>query len=140
MSDTADVQAAELHSVIERFNALSEVAIRAVTSGDEIALAAALDARDLLTKRAASLTASLDASRRAATTSVRRDGINKLLRPAQRSADAAVGLNAELMALAQSARDAIREQLDRLTHDDAARAAYGSHAYRGDDHGFDIRR
>lgn len=140
MSSSAEVQAAELHSVIERFNALSECAIRAVGAGDEIALAAALDARDLLTKRAGTLSAALSAAQRAAPDLATRKLIDTLLHPAQRSAQTAASLNADLTARAQSARDDIRAQLDRLTHDDAARAAYSSAAFRGDDQHFDIIR
>ena len=140
MSSSAEVQAAELHSVIERFNALSECAIRAVGAGDEIALAAALDARDLLTKRVGTLSAALSAVRRAAPDLETRKVIDALLHPAQCSAHTAASLNAHLTARAKSARDDIRAQLDRLTHDDAARAAYSSAAFRGDDQHFDIIR
>lgn len=140
MSSNTEVQASELHSVIERFNALSECAIRAVGAGDEIALAAALDARDLLTKRAGTLSAALSAAQRAAPDPSTRKAIDALLHPAQRSARTAASLNADLTARAQSARDDIRAQLDRLTHDDAARAAYSSAAFRGDDQHFDIKR
>ena len=140
MTAAVEEQAAELHSVIERFNALSECAIRAVSSGDEIALAATLDARDLLTKRAGVLSASLVAARRTAPNESARAGIDVHLRPVQHSAHTAARLNVDLTTRAQAARDDIRSQLERLTHDDAARAAYGSASFRGDDHGFDIKR
>ncbi|MEO6444244.1 MAG: hypothetical protein ABIP66_03680 [Gemmatimonadaceae bacterium] len=133
-------QAQELHAAIDRFGALSERALRAVTDQDVAALAAALDAREEITARIGVLTGSLAQSRRGARSGPARDGIDTLLLPVQRLAATALQLNDALESQAQRSRADIREQLDRLTHDDAARAAYASASLPGDRQRVDIKR
>jgi len=123
--------AAELQQLFERFAALSATAVRAVESGDEAALSAALDARDLLAPRTAQLSRALGDARRNATTRATRDAVEVALRPVRAAAAEAERLNGELARTAHAARLGIGEQLDRLRHDSAARQAYAAVAGRG---------
>ena len=123
--------AAELQQLFERFAALSATAVRAVESGDEAALSAALDARDLLAPRTAQLSRALGDARRNATTRATRDAVEVALRPVRAAAAEAERLNVELARTAHAARLGIGEQLDRLRHDSAARQAYAAVAGRG---------
>lgn len=122
--------ATELQQLFERFAALSATALRAVESGDDAALGAALDARDLLAPRTALLSRSLGEARRTATSRATRDALDTALRPVRAAAAEAERLNGELARTAHAARLGIGEQLDRLRHDDAARQAYTAVAGR----------
>ena len=132
--------AAELSSVMQRFSALSECALRACESGDEAALAGALDARDLVTRRLAPLLRELTAARRSAQDDHTRGEIDRLLAPVQSAAREAGQLNAVLEARAREARGEIGAQLARLSHDDSARSAYAAVGARPDGGHLDRRR
>lgn len=131
---------AELEALFTRFTALSEAGLRACGSGDDAALAAALDARDLVSARAESLVQAVAAARRAAGSKGARDAFDLALRPAQVAAAAAAVANAELERQAHAARTILGEQLDRLRHDDAARSAYTAAAGRGEPARLDLTR
>lgn len=132
--------AAELFSVMQRFSALSECALRACESGDEAALAGALDARDLVTRRLAPLLRELTAARRSAQDDHTRGEIDRLLAPVQFAAREAGQLNTVLEARAREARGEIGAQLARLSHDDSARSAYAAVGARPDGGRLDTRR
>ncbi|MCC6928886.1 MAG: hypothetical protein IT359_07860 [Gemmatimonadaceae bacterium] len=123
--------AAELLQLLERFTALTATAIQSVDSGDEAALLAALDARELLAPRTTQLATSLGDTRRNATSRSTRDALDAALRPIRAAAAQAERVNGELARKAHAARLVIGEQLDRLRHDSAARHAYASVAGRG---------
>lgn len=132
--------AAELSSVMQRFSALSECALRACDSGDDAALAGALDARDLVTRRLAPLLRELSAARLSAPDAPTRAAIDALLAPVQGAAGEACRLNAALEARAREVRADIGAQLARLSHDDSARSAYAASAVHPGGGRLDLRR
>ncbi len=132
--------AAELQALFERFTALSHAGIRACASGDDAALGAALDARDLVSARAALVLQGIDASRRVASSNASRSALDAALGPAQLAARAAADANAELERQAQAARTTLGEQIDRLRHDDAARSAYTAVVGHGEPSRLDLTR
>lgn len=131
--------AAELSSVMQRFSALSECALRACDTADDAALAGALDARDLVTRRLAPLLRELSAARVAAPDARTRAEIDALLAPVRAAAGEAARLNAALEARAREVRAEIGAQLGRLSHDDSALSAYAAAARPGSGR-LDLRR
>lgn len=132
--------AAELQELFERFISLSERAIVACATGDDVALATTLDARDIVASRASELTRAFDLARRVATTTAARDVLDQSLRPVRVAATTAQRLNDDLANHAQSLRTTLGEQLDRLRHDESARSAYAEAALRGERTFLDVTR
>jgi hypothetical protein len=117
------------------------MALRACDTGDDVALAAALDARDLLTRRFAPLLRDLNKARQGLGGDPRLEqDFLRLLAPAERAAREARSLNATLEARTHDAREAIGVQLGRLSHDDSARAAYVAAGAAADAPHLDLRR
>lgn len=132
--------AAELLQLMERFSALSECGIRACEAGDELALAAALDARDLLTPRFAVLARELAGARHMVQGHGVRERMDLLLAPVLRKADEARALNTSLAARAQVVRTAVGEQLGRLAHEETAHARYAAATGHDDGQRLDLTR
>lgn len=107
----------ELDDLLQRFLALTDVALRASGAGDGNALAGALDAREIATRRL------LELGRGQAAPS-------QLPAPTRHLVDAAVKANDALTARVAASRDAIRIELDRLTRDESALAGYAGSAPR----------
>lgn len=131
---------AELAALFAHFTTLSEAGSRACAAGDEVALAAALDEREVVTARVAVVLRDVDADRRAASSNAARAALDLALRPAPAAARAAAHANAELERQANAARTGLGEQLDRLRHDDAARSAYTAAVGRGELSRLDLTR
>ncbi len=106
-----------LDDLLQRYLALTEIALRAVQAGDGTALAGALDARALATRALGEFT---------------RSGAARQPLPAatRRLVDEATQRNGELEARVLTARDDIRRQLERIAHDESAVAAYAGSAPR----------
>jgi len=122
---TLTAPAPTLDDLLLRFLALTEVAMRACASEDAAALAGALDARELVGNTLIALG---------------RSGRARAPLPAatRRLMADAMKANGELEAQVQSARDSIRRQLERITHDESAVAGYAGSAPRTNR--FDVRR
>ena len=140
MIDRVAKGAAELRDAVEQFSHLSQRALLACTQHDELALDAALNDRDLLSKRVALLAQQLTGARRVALTPRARAAIDAVLRPVHVAAQRAARLNHELSECAERARNDVGAQLDRLRHDDAALSAYAAAAPRSDESRLDLTR
>jgi len=116
--------AAELQELFERFAALSSRAIEACDAADEATLTGVLDARDIVASRAAALTRAFALARRTSGSRTALDVLELALRPVRVAAASAERANGALMTRAQAVRTGLGEQLDRLRHDESARAAY----------------
>lgn len=106
-----------LDELLQRYLALTEIALRAVQAGDETALAGALDARSLATRALSEFTRSTA-------------GRQPMPAATRRLADEATRRNGELEARVVTAREEIRRQLERITHDESAVAGYAGSAPR----------
>jgi hypothetical protein len=131
---------AELETLFARFTALTEAGIRACAAGDDAALGAALDARDLVNTSADALVRGLVLDRQAASSNAAVAALDLALRPAWAAAEAAAEANAKLERQAHAARTVLGEQLDRLRHDDAARSAYTAAVGHGEPSRLDLTR
>jgi hypothetical protein len=131
---------AELSGLLQSYCALSECALRACESGDEVALAGALDGRGLVTRRLTPLLREMLAARHAAQSDQARADIDRLLLPVRAGAQEARHIDAELETRAAGVRAEIGAQLARLSHDDSARSAYASAAVPHSDSRLDLRR
>lgn len=108
---------ATLDDLLQRYLALTELALRAVQAEDSAALSGALDARSLAMRGFAEFSRSV-AARQPVPAATRR------------LADEAVRRNAELEARVTSARDEVRRQLERIAQDETAVSAYAGSAPR----------
>jgi len=121
--------ALELRDLVERFSSLSEDAVRACEDGDTVALAVALDARELVTSRLATLASQVQALRLGAPRA-ERAAVDALLAPVYAAAGHAATINATLLARADASRLEVGRQIDLLRRDREAASAYHATAPR----------
>ena len=113
----------ELRDLADRFVALSDLALRACANGDDVGLAAALDARELVTARFASQAAQLNAIM-LSLPGEQRPGAQAVLHPVHRAVQQAAAVNATLLKRTGELRMEIGRQLDALRRDQEATTAY----------------
>ncbi len=132
--------AAELTALFQSYCALTECALRACDSGDENALAGAIDGRDLVAKRLTPLMREMLAVRRAAPNERAKAEIERALLAVRTAAEEARQVNTALESRVGAARADIGTQLARLSHDDSARSAYAAATVPQGDSLLDLRR
>lgn len=115
--------AAELRELVDRFVALSEAGLQACASSDDAALATALDARDLVSARFATVSGHLAVMRRALPRD-QRASADAALEPVHRGVRQAAAVNTVLLQRASDLRVDIGRQLDLLRRDHEAASAY----------------
>ncbi|MCC6316049.1 MAG: hypothetical protein IT361_00060 [Gemmatimonadaceae bacterium] len=115
--------ATELHTLAERFIALSEAGLQACVESNDGALATALDARDLVSARFATVAGHVSALRRVMPRGQRADA-DAILAPVERVVRHAATLNGALLQRAADLRGDIGRQLDLLRRDAEAGKAY----------------
>ena len=128
----------ELRSLVERFIALSRDAMAACEADSEPALAAALDARDLLMPQVELVTRRLSNLRPTIAPASARKHFDGAVAHVLGLAADAVRMNAELEARAAGLRVRLGRQLDRLRHDEGGLSAYA--ATPAGDSVLDLRR
>lgn len=139
MTSPGEDRAAELRDTIERFCALSQIALSACASQDQAALTAALESREGLTARIAVLSHELAALRRVLHRPSAVAAFDAMLAPAYRAGEQATLINAELGAKAIEFRAELGRQIERLNTDDVGLSAYAS-APRADASVIDMTR
>jgi hypothetical protein len=118
-------QALDLRELLERFASLSAGATRASVTHDTQALAAALDARELLIPRVAALARTLQ-HREHTLTADERPRFDAIMRPVLRAWNLAADANAQLLSRTQEARSAVGSELDLVRQAADAASAYGA--------------
>lgn len=140
MSAAVARHATDLEACLGRFAALTDQARQACVNGDAEALAAALDARESVTRQMAPMVSALAQARRALERPETLAAFDAAVRPVQLAAMLAGQRNALLVEHAQSARTALGEAIDRLRHDSAAQSAYAAVAERDESSQLDLTR
>lgn len=130
MIDPVPRDAADLHDALERYIALSEVALRACDENDAEGVHIALDARDVLGARVAELSASLASRRQRYDTPASASIFERLLAPVHATARHLRRIDDELVERIARSRAMTGRQIERLAQDDAGIAAYASAAPR----------
>jgi hypothetical protein len=110
----------QIREALQRFTVLSECAIRACDARDGDALAAAIDARELVTARLRQLGSLHSAAAPRGESAAAREARAALAECARAAARA----NQDLVRRVGEARDDVARQLERLTHDETAVAGY----------------
>jgi hypothetical protein len=124
--------AAEATALLAGYAAAAALAIGALGEGDDARARAALDERDALRERLAPLLEGLVAARLRMRSDPALAGdaraLGALVALVERQAARAAEVDEALSLAAARRRDAIADELDRLEHDAAVRAAYGRRA------------
>ena len=113
----------QIREALQRFTALSECACRACEARDGDALAAAIDARELVTARLRQLAASAPALTAPPSASDPR-AVRDARQALGEFARAAARANQDLVRIVGESRDDVARQLERLSLDEGAIAGY----------------
>lgn len=122
----------DLHDALERYLALTEVALHACDENDAEGIHIALDARDILGERVARLSTALASRRRLADSEAGTIIFEQLMAPVHATARHIQRVDEELEARVARRRHETGRQLERLAQDDAGITAYAAPGPRED--------
>ena len=120
MSAAEPSLAEQLREALERFAILSECAVRACEAQDADALAAAIDARELVTARLRNLVVAAGSARSAGAAAP----AARILQALEATVRAATDANELLVQRVSQSRDELARQLERVNQDETGLAGY----------------